>query len=72
MNAVQIPYFCTPVKRRTHMSRYTEYKALDLSQIGKDILDWWKTDNGRVWLHHLNREEGDNLTLMRQVEGRIL
>ena len=27
------------------MSKYTEYKALDLSQIGKDVLDWWKTDN---------------------------
>jgi len=27
------------------MHKYPEYKALDLSQIGKDILDWWKTDN---------------------------
>ena len=27
------------------MSKYTEYKTLDLSQIGKDVLDWWKTDN---------------------------
>jgi len=27
------------------MHKYKEYKVLDLSQIGKDILDWWKTDN---------------------------
>jgi len=27
------------------MSKYTEYKVLDLSQIGKEVLDWWKKDD---------------------------
>ena len=26
------------------MSKYPEYKTLDLSQIGKEILDWWEKE----------------------------
>src|SRR5688572_25462658 len=38
------------------MSKYPEYKALNLSQIGKEILDWWEKE--KIFEKSVSTREG--------------